>query len=100
MADTVYYAHTLPDKGPESWQYLKDHLCNVAKMAAQFAASFHGENFAKAAGFAHDFGKFSSEFQARLMDAELDMSSRDKDHSSAGAQILYEKFLMAGHLCA
>lgn len=100
MVDTVYYAHTLPDKGSESWQYLKDHLCNVAKMAAQFAASFHGENFAKAAGFAHDFGKFSSEFQARLMDAELDMSSRDKDHSSAGAQILYEKFLMAGHLCA
>lgn len=100
MVDTVYYAHTLPDKGPESWQYLKDHLCNVAKMAAQFAASFHGENFAKAAGFAHDFGKFSSEFQARLMDAELDMNSRDKDHSSAGAQILYEKFLMAGHLCA
>ncbi len=100
MADTVYYAHTLPDKGPEFWQYLKDHLCNVAKMAAQFAAPFHGENFAKAAGLAHDFGKFSHEFQARLMNAELDVNSRDKDHSSAGAQILYEKFLMAGHLCA
>jgi len=35
-----YYAHSLPNKPPEHWQRLDEHLRNVAEMAKGFAEKF------------------------------------------------------------
>jgi len=49
-----YYAHSLEGQPPEEWQLLKDHLNNVAEMAAEFAAPFGGGEWARLAGLWHD----------------------------------------------
>lgn len=98
-----YYAHTAEDANgnplPESsgkWQLLADHLREVARRAAEFAAPFGGAACARLAGIWHDLGKFSQAFQNYIGsatdsdgDGELDGSAgrtRGPDHSTAGAQ--------------
>ena len=73
-----YYAHTAEDEEgnalPESsgkWQLLAEHLRNVAKLAADFAAPFSGAAEARLAGLLHDLGKYSARFQARLRDPSI-----------------------------
>lgn len=51
------FAHTKPDRPPSDWQPLADHLHHVADRAALFAAPFHSEEWARAAGWLHDLGK-------------------------------------------
>ena len=72
-----YYAHTASDPNdpgrqlPESsgkWQLLREHLENVAGLAAQFAAAFGLADIAWLAGLLHDLGKYAARFQARLRD--------------------------------
>lgn len=75
-----YYAHTTQE-GKETWQPLVDHLTKVADLAADRAACFGGEDFARWAGLLHDLGKFSHEFQRYL-----ETSKGRVDHSTAGAQ--------------
>jgi len=38
-----YYAHSLPNKPPENWQRLDEHLKNVAEMAKGFAEDFDSD---------------------------------------------------------
>jgi HD superfamily phosphodiesterase len=52
-----YYAHSLKDQPPETWQPLEEHLRNVAELAAGFARPFGGEEWAWNAGWLHDLGK-------------------------------------------
>lgn len=80
-------------------ELVSDHLREVAEMAAEFARPFGAQDWAYAAGMAHDIGKFSTEFQNRIL--------RDGcrvDHSTAGAFELTERnysrvlaYCVAGH---
>lgn len=74
-----------------------DHLHEVAEMASHFAKPFGAESWAYAAGLAHDIGKYSAEFQKRILDGGPKV-----DHSTAGATVLWEThpllaYCVAGH---
>lgn len=68
-------------------QPLKEHLDHVASLAAQFAASFDAEELGEIAGRYHDVGKYSARFQEYLRGVR----SSGGDHSTGGAQLLYQK---------
>lgn len=105
----TYYAHTAegPDGNPlpESsgkWQPLADHLRNVAKLAARFAAPFRASEEARLAGLLHDLGKYRDEFQSYLR-GERD-GSAETQHAIFGAawgvddsRLLATKLAIAGH---
>lgn len=91
-----HYAHSLPNRLPEAWEPLRQHLRLVAEGgsglsgAAEFAAAFGAEDWGRILGWWHDVGKYSTEFQHRLraangFDAALETLSR-VDHSTAGAR--------------
>ena len=80
-------------------ELVRDHLREVAEMAAEFARPFGAEGWAYAAGMAHDIGKYSPEFQNRIL-----RGGRKVDHSTAGAYELFEHlnakllaYCVAGH---
>ena len=68
----IYYAHTAetadgrPDRDESQWQPLREHLANVAKLAADFAAPFGASEEARLAGLLHDLGKYQPNFQRYL----------------------------------
>ena len=64
-------------------QSVADHLTGTAKRAARFAAAFDQELLGRAAGFLHDIGKYSDDFQRRIHDPQ---HSGRVDHSTAGAK--------------
>jgi hypothetical protein len=49
-----YYAHSLPGRPPEEWQFLEDRLKNVAEMARGFAEDFEAGKWGYLAGLWHD----------------------------------------------
>jgi len=51
-----FYAHSNRSE-PDNWQPLDEHLENVAKMAANFAQPFGGQEWARLAGLWHDLGR-------------------------------------------
>ena len=75
MAD--YYAH-VRETGER--QTVKEHLDGTAKLASEFAAEFNSADQGKLMGMAHDIGKYSKEFQRRLL-----YGGPKVDHASAGA---------------
>lgn len=62
-------------------QSVLEHLRNVAGLAGEFAGAFGAEEYGFAAGMLHDAGKYSSEFQNRILHG-----GRVVDHSVAGAK--------------
>lgn len=100
-----YYAHSLPGRPPEEWQPLEQHLKNVAEMARGFAEPFRAGEWGYLAGLWHDIGKYSQEFQTRLMDmndpeAHIEAKPGRPDHSTAGAQHVSSTFKDTGKLIA
>ncbi len=87
------YAHT---KGAncQDWQPLYDHLERTAQLACMFEKAIDSEssgdsiNISYAAGLLHDVGKYSKEFQHRLLDPKC----RPVNHSSAGAIVARESY--------
>jgi CRISPR-associated helicase Cas3/CRISPR-associated endonuclease Cas3-HD len=75
-----YWAHTHPD--PSRWQPLREHLLNVAELAAAKARAFGEEERGRLGGRLHDVGKYGDLFQRRLEGKE-----RGLDHWSAGAHL-------------
>ena len=67
-------------------QLLSQHLNNVSDLAANFAKKCGIEEMLLVAGFFHDLGKISEEFQAKLMNGTDDRV----EHSIFGAKRLYE----------
>lgn len=97
MGETDYLAHR--DGGRE--QTLKEHLEGTARLAGAFAKEFGKEDWGYCCGMLHDIGKYSEAFQQRIRGK----SSRQVDHSTAGAQVCLEKgglygfmsYCIAGH---
>jgi CRISPR-associated endonuclease/helicase Cas3 len=94
-------AHRRERDGKE--QSLVDHLKGTAELAKCFAGKIGLPELGEVMGLAHDFGKASKEFQDYLKSATglknpdeddyIDYESRKGkiDHSTAGAQLVYEK---------
>jgi CRISPR-associated endonuclease/helicase Cas3 len=101
-----YYAHSLEGQPPEKWQPLKEHLQNVAEMAAEFAAVFGAKKWGNVAGQNHDLGKGTRSWQAYLREANeiIDEFARyyegHPNHAAVGAQWLYLNSREAGKLLA
>lgn len=84
------YAHSREGSDPSEWQSLEEHLCNVAELASQFAASFGYENWGRALGLFHDAGKVNPAFQRRLF------GSREQvDHGAPGASAALFRYTSA-----
>ena len=87
-----YYAHTAegpdgrPDKNRSRWQWLRDHLVNVARIARRFAEPLGLDDEAELAGLLHDLGKYSKRFQDRLHDNSI----HGVNHWSVGAGVAFE----------
>ena len=106
-----YYAHTAEDENgmrlPEGcWQPLKDHLRNVADLAAAFGRRLGLEAEAEMAGLLHDLGKYRQEFQEYLRGERA--SGPETQHAVFGAAWAFERgvkenkllgaaFAVAGH---
>jgi CRISPR-associated endonuclease/helicase Cas3 len=91
-------AHSANESGKP--QPLREHLDNVAGLAAEFARPFGASGLARIAGLAHDLGKASSGVQAYLRGETP--ARRGPDHSSAGAVAVARvaellAFVVAGH---
>ncbi|OQY11855.1 MAG: hypothetical protein B6I30_05995 [Desulfobacteraceae bacterium 4572_187] len=100
-----YYAHSLDGKPPSEWQPLEKHLKNVAEIARSFAESFDAGDWGYLAGFWHDIGKYSDEFQLKLSvqegsDAHIETKPGRVDHSTAGAQHAFKSLSDNGKLLA
>ncbi len=99
MDDIKNFAHSLPGRPREEWQTLVDHLENVAQLAEAYASKFNSSDWAWNAGWLHDVGKVSPEFQNYLLrqngldDDEFDGFGPGRvNHSSAGAALAHELF--------
>ena len=81
-------------------QCLWDHLESVAAMTSQFAGKIGLEAVGSLLGLTHDLGKATREFEeylkykSGLIDRlSIQLHGAKLDHSTAGAQALYEAFL-------
>jgi len=89
-------------------QPLRDHLTGVSRLARSFATKLALDQAGELIGLLHDFGKYSSDFQryiksaTGLVDADEDEyvdagALKGKvDHSSAGAQFLWNTLSARG----
>jgi len=82
-----FYAHSKEDETFDKWQTIEAHLKGVADLSEMFGKEFSSIKFAKIAGCFHDLGKYSQEFQNRLIH-----NAKKVDHATAGAQFVYEKY--------
>lgn len=71
-----YYAH-IRENG--QLQTVEDHLTGTAERCREFAAAFGEGKRGYLLGYAHDIGKYSKEFQRRLL------GGAKVDHATAGA---------------
>ena len=82
MDKNKFYAHSTDKPDKSDWQTLDEHLQNVAKLAAEFAIPFGGQDWARLAGLWHDLGKYSLDFQRRLEGENIRVV-----HSEAGGHL-------------
>jgi len=89
---TDFLAHIRNDNGLLVAHRLEDHLVDVSKLAADFAAGFGAAPWAALAGIWHDLGKYREGFQRYIRqcgdpDAHIEgrVAGKEKTHSAAGA---------------
>lgn len=87
-----YVSHMSDDGRYES---VRQHLQEVADMAKNFADAFGAGEWAYYAGLYHDIGKYSKEFQRRIL-----ANGRRCDHSTAGARELADANLLLSYVVA
>ncbi|WP_047013691.1 CRISPR-associated helicase/endonuclease Cas3 [Paenibacillus sp. IHB B 3415] len=99
----MYYAHSTDTTDKSDWQLLLVHLKEVAVLTAEFAQKFGMDQWGYLAGYLHDLGKYSEEFQRRL-----EGTSKKVDHATAGAKEIMKfgsnqrmatilSYIIAGH---
>lgn len=96
-------AHIRKDK---TEQLLLTHLTEASELAEGFAAKVGLPEIGKIMGLLHDFGKASDVFQGYIRskqgiispdeDGYIDAQRGEIDHSTAGAQLIYEKLVNRG----
>jgi len=87
----MHYAHKSEDGRLEP---VIDHLQKTAEKAKKFAEKIDAEEFGYVCGMLHDIGKFSLEFDNRLLNDGVKV-----DHSTAGAQeVIKNKILGSGQM--
>lgn len=86
---------------------LAEHLREVARLAADFAASFGGSDWAHLAGRWHDLGKYRPRFQRYIRlasgfetDAHIRGEAGKAPHSTAGALLACNRFKEVGRVLA
>ncbi|MEW5757076.1 MAG: CRISPR-associated helicase Cas3' [Pseudomonadota bacterium] len=86
---------------------LEEHLREVGRLAAEMAAGFKGDEWAKVAGLWHDLGKYRPAFQGYIKkesgydpEAHIEQSDGKVDHSTAGAIHAMDFNKVAGQLLA
>lgn len=91
--------------GAEAGQPLEEHLLAVSRMAGRSAMKLGLPCAGALIGLLHDFGKYSSIFQNYLLtvsgdqDTEpADMTRGSVDHSTAGAQFIWNRLATQGDL--
>ena len=89
----IYLAHSGTAASPEG-QPLKEHLNNVAELAAGFGKPFDAAEDCRQCGLYHDIGKYSEAFQRRVRGR-----SEKVDHSTAGAVLLYANRNIPAAMC-
>ncbi len=88
----AYFAHIAEDGRKQT---VLEHLEGTAELCARFARAFGAEEQGRLVGMAHDLGKTSKEFQARLQGGPI------VDHATAGAvECAKWDFLWAAHCVA
>ncbi len=80
-----YLAHSKNDHGLT--HSAKEHLTEVAGLAADFAGNAGWRDEARLAGLLHDLGKYADLFQARLRG-----EAKGLDHWSPGAWVVLSEF--------
>lgn len=104
--DFEYIAHTRKDENGE-WEThtLKEHLCDTAVKAKEFAQSFGNGDWAEVAAFWHDLGKFLPDWQKYIRkqtgfdeDAHIEGCGGRPNHSTAGAVLSLERFKKYGRI--
>lgn len=91
----MFFAHTLNDRPPETWELLIPHLVGTAERARDFAGPFGCGELAYAAGLLHDLGKYQEDFQLRLRG-----DPRSVDHAAHGAVYARRHYSKIGSLIA
>ncbi len=90
----MYIAHTR--EIDSEIQSVEEHLENTANKAKQFGDSFNNGNYAYICGMVHDLGKYSKDFQNKI----INNSNIRVDHSTAGAIEINKKIELFGKLLA
>lgn len=96
-----YYAHSVEGQSHQNWHLLEDHLKGTAELAKSFAEEFGCGEWGYLAGLWHDLGKYSKEFQERILasvEAHIETKPGRVDHSTAGAIYAIDKFNKAGRI--
>ncbi|MBI4690168.1 MAG: CRISPR-associated helicase Cas3' [Nitrospirae bacterium] len=102
--NSEYVAHRREKDG--EIQNLIDHLQEVSKITGEFAAKVGMKEQGEVIGLLHDIGKASQEFQEYIKsrvglinpdeDGYSDSLRGEVDHSTAGAQLIYEELSSKG----
>lgn len=90
----MYISHTR--EVDSECQSLIEHLEGTANKAKQFGARFNNEEYAYLCGLMHDIGKYSQDFQHKI----IKNSSVRVDHSTAGAIEINRSINLFGKLIA
>lgn len=104
MTNSPIIAHVR--KKDKKYQPLVDHLFAASKLAGTLAEKVHLKEAGEIIGLLHDLGKASQDYQNYLKTQEglinpdedhySAYSRGDVDHSTAGAQLIYEKMASRG----
>lgn len=74
----------------QSEQPLVQHLQEASRLCASFAQKIDAKEAGRLLGLLHDFGKYSTEFQEYLTVNAKNKQRGEVDHSTAGAQLLWQ----------
>lgn len=77
-------------------QTVLDHLTGTSRLSGQFASAFGKGRQGEMAGYLHDIGKYSHDFQERIQDPE---GAKRCDHSTAGAIEAYKRKQLGVAMC-